>query len=69
MTPFQHKLWADKADAGDGQFAIALALLDVAHAINQHRTDHPLLGETFSGIQDALDGIALAIDEHRKDSR
>jgi hypothetical protein len=56
MTPFQYKLWADKADAGDGQFAIALALLSVAQAITDHRTDRR------SRLTDSLDGIATAVD-------
>jgi hypothetical protein len=64
MTPFEHQAWEAKADAGDGMFAVALALVEIAHAINSFRP--PLQGETLGGIQDALDGIALAIDKHRR---
>ena len=55
----------EKARAGDGSFAIAYALLEVAkiaEAIQNYRTDHPLMGETFDGISSGLYAVAEAIE-------
>ena len=49
-----------KAIAGDGSFAIAYAILELARVIEDHRTDHPLMGETFDDISSALGDLAEA---------
>lgn len=67
--------WVKKANAGDGMFAIAVALLEVAEAINNNkiassiddlhdvlRSDHPLQGERFDGIEGALDSMVTTLD-------
>ena len=67
------KGWVAKKAYDDSSFAIALALLmvadankDIARAIGDLqeslRTDHPLMGETFEGLTQALNGIAEALE-------
>jgi hypothetical protein len=38
----------------------------IAAAIENYRTDHPLQGETFQELAEALNGIATAIDGAKK---
>jgi hypothetical protein len=59
--------WEIKA-LEDGQFAIAVALLAVATAIDglheALRSDHPLQGENFEGLASAIGEVADAIKGH-----
>jgi len=50
-----------------GLFAIADALGEVAEAIRNKdtRTDHPLMGETFAPVAEALSDIAEAIGRRK----
>jgi hypothetical protein len=74
MSDIADKLWSRHEDIDgipanivDGLFAIAHALDKVAIAIEHYRTDHPLQGETFDGIQSAIEQVATAIEEHSKE--
>ena len=53
----------ENANVVDGLFAIARGLQSIATAIDSgNGTAHPLMGERFGGISDALDNIARALE-------
>jgi hypothetical protein len=67
--------WVFKATEGEGQYAIAVALMEIANAIfdasgaidrlhESLRSDHPLQGETFEGLASAIGEVAEAIKSH-----
>lgn len=69
--------WKRKAEK-DGEYAIAVALIEIAEAIlhtaqviqGLHaalRSDHPLQGETFGELSSAIGEVADAIREHGQD--
>lgn len=53
-----------------GSLVIFHGLVELAGAIRQlgesSRSDHPLMGETFTGLAQSLDGVADAIREARQ---
>jgi hypothetical protein len=51
----------EPANVVDGLFAIARAIGALADGVEGLRSDHPLQGETFGGLEDAIHAVAEAI--------